>query len=117
MPLGVEGNCTVTVKLQGPQKLPADSLRGLLLLRYIEDYINGPTAWIRSGFESDCEVATKNHSRLVESACIVYDRPDYPRVKGASTPVNGPSGERTIANPWSSGCCQFPVCGSVLGSW
>ena len=50
----------------------------------------GPTAWIRSGVESDCEVATKYRSRLVESACRVSDRPDFGRARCRGSRISRP---------------------------
>ena len=52
----------------------------------------GATAWIRSGVESGSECATLYVLLLFESVCIVYDRPDYPRVKGVSIPVKRSGG-------------------------
>ena len=70
-----------------------------------------PTAWMRIGVQSGREFANSYLFLFPGSVCVVYDRPNYPRVKGRQPPVNE-SGECAQSLKARHFCrCLFPACG------
>ena len=97
-PPGVEDDCTVSVELLDSRNFREIVFAPCSLNATARTTSPRPTAWIRSGVESDREIADAYLFLLFETACIVCDRPDFPRVTGV---VVNRSGE--CAQSWKLG--------------